>query len=193
MATQLDADTLAAFAGHSLSAGEESGVFAHLAECGACRDCLAVSAELPNFHLHAAKKRQNRPLRSTFSPSFRIAAGIAFAVATLATSEVSLNDLPARPSIDRQPIIKNFARNGQPSWRKLSFQKLATHDLLAARNSQRFLNEVNLATVSFPFASSTAAANDAPAANQIVVKTILGERWITVEGLWETPRDRSQQ
>jgi hypothetical protein len=74
--------------------------------------------------------------------------------------------------------------------RKLSLQRLATNDFLAARNSHRFLKEVTLATVSFGGAVTTRdGGNGTAGINQIVLKTKFGERWITFEGLGKVRTD----
>lgn len=74
-------------------------------------------------------------------------------------------------------------------WGKLSLQRLATNDFLAARNSHRFLKEVTLATISFGGADTTRNSDNGTAAiNQIELKTKFAERWITVEdGFWQGP------
>jgi hypothetical protein len=84
-------------------------------------------------------------------------------------------------------------RNFGASWRNASLQKVAIDDLLAARNSHRFLKEVTLATISFAAAGTFAdTSGEAPGVNQIVLKTPFGERRITLEGFWKVPPGRRE-
>jgi hypothetical protein len=217
----LDADTLAAFTEHVLSVGDEAAVFAHLAECGTCRDCLAVNAELKDFHW-SARKRQGHSLLGTLyiSRSIKAAAGIACAGALwlllslqvsrtdlVSTSRVPGDGLRITRSVNR-PILKSWRTQSAATtdftphmpqkitagWGKVPLRRLATGDFLAARNSHRFLKEVTLATVSFGAAGTIGDADNGTAAlNQIVLKTKFGERWITVEGFWEGPNEPGPQ
>ncbi len=164
----LDPDTLAAFAEHSIHGDEEAAVFVHLADCGICRQYLAVNAELSDFRWNSSRSRSvviSRAIAALwllfFLQPFR--------------REVT-HHLSGAP-----PIASRFA--AAPSW-SLSFG----HGYrMTAGTFPRALSQVTLTNVSFSGANRTGGVNKVePALNQIALKTSLGERWITVERSRET-------
>ena len=84
MSDHLDPDTLAALTEKTLSKQEASLVFAHLAMCERCRDCLRATTQLEEFHWTRAEAPQQMPawLRSP-NVFFRAAACVACAFAAL--------------------------------------------------------------------------------------------------------------
>ena len=81
-----DADTLAAFSEFALRAQRRTEVYAHLAECGACREWLSAHSLLRD-EWETANRNRVRPFRAT-STNFRrtiAAAGIACSLLLFAT------------------------------------------------------------------------------------------------------------
>ena len=90
----LDVDTMSAFAEHALNSSEEGKVFSHLAECGVCREYLAVNSEL-------------RPSRRPVYPlAFRTAAGI---VGVAIAAGMLFHSRPSYPPA-RQQAVALFPR-----------------------------------------------------------------------------------
>jgi hypothetical protein len=86
------------------------------------------------------------------------------------------------PAVAIRHFPAQMARHIGAPWGSDEFRKLSTGDRLAARNCQRFLDEVTLATVAFG-GKPTADRGDraALALNQIALKTPFGDRRITLE------------
>lgn len=83
----LDANTVAAFSARTLSVRERSGVFEHLADCPACREWIAVHAQL----------QTRQPARPIWKPLSVIAAACAACV--------SLTLWIMRPAIEPLPTV----------------------------------------------------------------------------------------
>ena len=172
MKAHLDPDTLAAFAEHSIRGDEEAAVFAHLADCGICRQYLAVNAGLRDFRWNGSPARSVVILRA-FAAAATIAALWLLFFLQPVRREVAHN-LSGTPSIGNR-----FA--AAASWSLSS-----THGTMATK-FPRALSQVTLTNVSFSRANRTGEVTKIePALNQIALKTSLGERWITVERFRET-------
>jgi hypothetical protein len=211
--THLDAETLAAFAERFLRGEEEAAVFAHLAECEICREYLAAHAELHDFQWRndrLQKRRWPHSLRATAGFAGAAAAlWLLFFSHTrppiaVATSRTPVEQVPSAPTI-KEPIAEipmkkpgphylRAAKFNAPAvatrhlpigahWGSDELWKLSTGDRLAARNSQRFLTEVTLATVAFG-GQPTASQGDRAtlSRNEIALQTPFGDRRIPLEG-----------
>lgn len=172
MKTHLNPDTLAAFAEHSIHGDEEAAVFAHLADCGKCREYLAVNAELTDFRWNGSPSRSVVVSRAFAAVAAIAALWLLFFLQPF-RREVTHN-LSGTPSIGSRFVAA-------PSWSLSS-----THGMMA-KTFPRALSQVTLTNVTFSRANRTGEVSKIePAFNQIALKTSLGERWITVERFPET-------
>ena len=208
----LDADMLAAFAERSLRGDQEAAVFGHLAECEICREYLAAHSELSDFQWHNGQPHDRRlprllRTRRCFLPARRPLFGCCShrpaarrwrlpsrsGCGTNALCAAKQNSYGCDPGEEAGPPFfgggeSNRTSGGNPPpilqlSSSAGLRKLSTGDRLAARNSQRFRDEVTLATVSFK-SQRTAGQGDREASslNQIALKTPFGDRRITLEG-----------
>jgi hypothetical protein len=181
MSDHLDPDTLAALTGKNLSKKEASLVFAHLATCARCRDCLRVATQLGEFHWTRAESPQRRPAWLRSPNVFFRAACVAcvFAALWLMTSSPAIEsrhksaDVTAIPP----PVITASAMALRPAmFRTFTFvfepnSPNRPHRLPGPLASARLNNNVSFTSVS----------NHTPANNRIALKTSLGERWIALD------------
>ena len=145
----LNPDTLAAYSERALPEEERASVTAHLAECGSCREWLAVHAEI------ACERNRNRPAQA--SEKLALGAAAAFAVGLLLftlTPRRAYIPVSTGPALVAQPLI-TFAR---PSQKQALPAALAGVQL---NNNLRFV-----------------VLDSGPATKHIAVTTALGERWI---------------
>jgi hypothetical protein len=145
----LDAETVAAFSAQALNSAERSQVFEHLADCEACREWIAVNAQL-----HAPKS--TLPIRA---PLAAMAAACAVVALWLA-SPPSAGDI-------------TIALRRHTEFSLLNWQEPNSNSLPAA------WKQIKLAPYPTPH----------PPANQVSIKTTVGEKWITVDGLFEPVQD----
>jgi hypothetical protein len=177
----LDTDALAALTEKALSKKDSPSIFAHLAACERCRDCLRVTTQLGEFHWTRAEAPQ-RTLAWLRPPNlFFRAAGIAcaFAALWLVTSNYAIESrykspdvaaisppLTAVSAIALRPVAyRTFTFVSEPSSPKRPFR------LPGPLASARLNNNVSFVSIS----------SHAPGNNQIAIKTSLGERWIALD------------
>ena len=79
----LDADTLAALGEQALSAPRRELVFAHLAECEICRECLAAHSALRDFEWKPATNGAAHPFRLLSMNAWRMRTAVGIACALL--------------------------------------------------------------------------------------------------------------
>lgn len=112
----LDANTLTAFSEHSLSEPRRTVVFAHLAECDACREWLASYSRLRDHE-------EKDPAHITLSPfgllhswQFKLAAGIACALILFAAISARLLRMESPPLLPAQaPLELPLAARAVPT------------------------------------------------------------------------------
>jgi hypothetical protein len=181
MSDHLDPDTLAALAEKTLSKQEASLVFAHLAVCEPCRDCLRAATQLEDFHWTRTEAPQRTPAWLRSPNVFFRAAGIAcaFAALWLVTSNLAIEsryksaDVTAIPP----PVTAASAMALRPAtFRTFTFvfepnSPNRPYRLPGPLASARLNNNVSFTSVS----------NHTPANNQIAIKTSLGERRIVLD------------
>jgi hypothetical protein len=181
MSDHLDPDTLAALAGKTLSKEEASLVFAHLAACERCRDCLRVATQLGEFHWTRAEAPQRTPAWLRSPNVFSKAAGIAcaFAALWLVTSNPALES--RHKSADVAAIPPPVTAVSTIALRPATFRTFTfvfepnspnrPYRLPGPLASARLNNNVSFTSVS----------SHTPANNRIAIRTSLGERWIALD------------
>jgi hypothetical protein len=199
----LDPDTLAALAAKALSQREALSIFAHLAECDRCRDCLRVHLQLEDFAWMTPQAPQ-RKLRRLRAPdvSLRAAAGIACAVLTLwivtlghpmktvtATPEpqvkkVNLAAIPPRltdSAVSSQPWQTHRRPLRRQTLRPVELRNFAFAFETNAANPQSGLHGPLASARLYSTVSFAPISSPAPGNNRIAVRTALGERWIALD------------
>ena len=178
-----DADTLSAFWERVLPAAEQSSVFAHLADCEACRQCLAMLSELEDPELVAAgRKHRGFPAGSSLSTAGRClkTAAVVAVVFLMAWFLQPTGSTPVASKFHPADAETNVA----------SVSVLLNSHFAWPINSQLVAapyRQVNLVSVSFEAgAASPRSAPLRPAANQIALQTTMGERWVTLDPLEKT-------
>jgi hypothetical protein len=181
MSDHLDPDTLAALAGKTLSKQEASLVFAHLAACERCRDCLRIATQLREFHWTGTQARQRTPAWLPSPNVFFRAAGVACAFAALwlvasnpaieshrKSANIAAIPLPvtAASTIALRPVaLRTFTFVFEPNSPNRPYR------LPGPLASARLNNNVSFTSVS----------NQAPVNNRVAIRTSLGERWIALD------------
>jgi hypothetical protein len=164
----IDPDTLAAFAAKALSKQESARLFAHLAACEHCRDCLRLHSQLSNF--------PSTKLVRLRAPYFFWQATAATACALAAFCLV----IPIRNKFEGTqptPLAPMHAAVHSSQRRTFTFPSDPTHP------SRPFKLPAPLAAASLAN-NLTFFANPAKPplhTHQIALQTSLGERWIALD------------
>ena len=172
----LDADTITAFAEQALTPPEQAPVFAHLAECGVCREWLAALGEV-KAPLQAKSPACSRPLfAGCTAPGWLLPVAFALVLAlffgwALRPRSAVVPDSNFQESQSLQPLASS----------SLIFQPRTkgSPDLWPTLDLHR---EVRLAKLSFqsngPLPAAVPLRREA---NQISLQTAMGERWVTID------------
>ena len=85
----VDANTLAAFGEHALTGRRRAAMFAHIAECEACRQWVAAYSALRDLDRGSANSRELRSFRLLSTNSLRITAAAGVVCALLFFAAIS--------------------------------------------------------------------------------------------------------
>jgi hypothetical protein len=178
----LDADLAAAFCANVLDERERSQVFEHLAGCATCREWIRITADL--------KPSEQR--RMGIAILVPVAAGIVCAVfaawfVSTRPSHSQAHEIAVESYVQAKTVVAESA--GSARFTRVRVRPHAERTVQLPATLLPIGRDPDVLNPGLPLAwqriTIASAMWRVPAANQFSLRTTVGEKWITLAGLWK--------